>query len=274
MNLSSIKTGYHKLLWLAFFPIILVGCETVLEFPAEPETDPVPVIEAIITDNFEVQKVRVTWSASLNDSSSAIEIPDADVCVFSAAMDTIHFTYYTNGWFFSDSCRAKDGETYTLQIKIDTLTIRSTATLIPMHGIDTLKCRYYKKSNDHDSLYYIYLDAGKTDSFNIKYYQLELTRNGKPVTRGSEIWLMNDQYLTTLNDIELPAEFQAGDTIDVTLYSLSKTMFDYYYTLVNDVYNFNLANIGYKTNPPIMFDRRAMGYFQLSAVSSKRIIVH
>ena len=47
---------------------LLIACEDLVRFPDQDSHPEIPVIEAVLTDYAEVQKVRVTYSVDLNDS--------------------------------------------------------------------------------------------------------------------------------------------------------------------------------------------------------------
>jgi hypothetical protein len=266
---KGIPYGLFCLTWLA---VLFTGCEKVVDFPNVMHHQPVPVIEAVFTNEMSVQKVKVSYSVSLDDSLSCLPVEDAIVRVISDEGDTLHFLHDSCGWYNSPLSAAKPGIVYTLEVEIKGTTYKSSGQVMEMNGIDSLYCSYSEKTNLYDEGYYVYMNAGPANK-KTSYYLINAFCNDTLKTTGSEIWIFNDDLVDDLNDIKLPMAFSKNDTVTIELYSLSKAMFDYHYKLAYEVLNLNLSNISYRTNPPQLFTPRALGYFQVSAVSRKEMII-
>jgi hypothetical protein len=252
--------------------IVSQACEELVDFPDSGKNPAIPVIEAILTDCPEMQKVRVSFSTSIADSVISHPVCDAVVNIVSSEGDTILFEPADSGnyeSFFS----ALPGLIYTLNVTIDDVTYSSSGEVIEMNGIDSLYFRHLKNQDSGDSAYYVFLDAGKSFPEDTRYYLINLTRNKEILTHGSEIWIFNDKYTSSINGLELPEACQKNDTIRVELYSLSKSMYDYYFKLSYEVFSLNLSNISYRANLPQLFKPEALGYFQISSVSRQEIII-
>jgi hypothetical protein len=252
---------------------LYTGCEEVYDFPNTRQYKKIPVIEAVITDQSGHQKVKVSYTVLFNDSVSDEPITDALVEIISIAGDTVSFRYTENGCYTNDTFVAMPGIQYTLLIRIDTTIYRSTALLVPANGLDSLSYSFYKKTISEDSAYYLKLFAGPTDPDNPKYYQIQIYRNNKLFTSGNNFLLLSDLAASSLDGIEIEYGFTKNDTLDVELYSLTREMFYYYVYVFNYIlYNGNIG-LDFKTNPPIHFVPKALGYFQISALSRKSIIM-
>jgi hypothetical protein len=75
-----------------------------------------------------------------------------------------------------------------------------------------------------------------------------------------------------MEDIKLQYALRLNDTVTIELYSISQKVYNFYDQL-NRLVFLNYSSIGYMENPPNMFDHYAMGYFQISAVEKKSIVV-
>jgi hypothetical protein len=256
-----------------FLLVLCIGCQKISDFPETGNNKKTLVIEAIITNQPDHQKVRVSYTTQFDDSQSSQPITSALVKISDTTGDTVSFQYSENGWYTSNGFVALPENNYTLLVQIDTTIYRATSMMLPMHGLDSLSYSFYRKANTPDSAYYLKIFAGITDPSNPKYCQLQIYKNHKLITSGSNTLLLSDISTLSLNGIELDQSFAKNDTLDVELYSLTREMFYYYIYVFNIIlYNSNY-DLEFKTNPPIQFSPKALGYFQVSALSVKSIII-
>jgi hypothetical protein len=263
-----IKSGM-LLLWI----LLNTGCSSIIEFPETSVGVSYPVIEAILTDSSETQEVRVTLTTGVNDTVSCIPVTGAHVAVRSDDGDTVLYRYADNGWYVSQPFAAIHGKSYTLEVKIDTATYLATCHVIPMYGIDSLYYKYLPENENDTAGYYVYFNAGPADPLIPAYYQVNIIKNGQLLNKGDEIAIFNDKYLKSIKEIDASYTFSQNDTVTIELLSLSQGMYDYYYSLFNNLFFLNMNSLGYKANPPQMFSNNALGYFQISAIDSKKIII-
>ncbi len=100
-----------------------------------------------------------------------------------------------------------------------------------------------------------------------------MIKNEEVITTGSEILIYSDKYFDKYEKIKFPYAFEKNDTVTVEFHKISKEMFEYYYELTDQFFYYNYSNIGYKKNLPTMFNNGAMGYFHVSSVMSKTMII-
>jgi hypothetical protein len=260
------------LLGMMLMAVLFSGCENLIGFPDIPDHQRVPVIEAILTNEPVVQKVRVSYSVSLSDSNSCRPVEDALVRVISNAGDTLEYFHQTAGWYHSRVFAATPGVIYKLEVVIGDEIYRSTGDVIEMNGVDSLHCQYEEESAFGDAGYYVYMNAGEVMD-DTRYYIINASCNDTLKTIGGEIWIFSDDLVESINNVKLPLPFVESDSVTIELFSLSKDMYDYYYKLAYEVLNLDLSNISYRTNLPQLFQPAALGYFQVSAVSRKAIVI-
>lgn len=252
---------------------LVSGCESIVNFPEIPTPVRYPVIEAVLTNQNEAQKLRISYPTALNDSLNSLPVSNARVYVFSDSGDTFIYHYMSNGWYASDPFHAIPAKTYTLNIQIDSSSFMASGSLIPLNGIDSLYFKHLPNA-ETDSAYFVYANAGAVDPTITKYYQINIYRNDSLLTGGTNIAIFNDKFLNALNEIKLPFTYSRNDTVLLELFSLSKEMYSYYEALTINIFSLDFINIGYRTNPPQIFNKLALGYFQVSAVDRKKIIIH
>ncbi len=253
--------------------ILAISCEDFLSFPDHDTRLHYPVIEAVLTDSVEVQKVRVTWSVDVEDTLSGWIIDNSIVKIVSSAGDTVNFEYADNGWYHSPVFAAHSGVNYTLEVTIGTDTYRSSGSIQELRDFDSIYYKYSRNPDASDSSYYVYFDYSKPDPKNTCYYMIDVDSNNVRLTQGSGLIIYEDRYIDYLKGVLIPVAFNENDTAVITAHSLSRDMYEYYYKLGYQVFSMDLTSISYQTNLPQMFAPKALGYFQVSAVRSRRIII-
>jgi hypothetical protein len=253
--------------------MLFEGCEMIFDFPDNAKYKKNVVIEAIITNQPDHSRVRVVYAVEFNDSLSAELISDASVKLVDAGGDTTSFRYTEDGWYTVDGFSALPGINYALLVRTGTTTYRSTAAMERVHGLDSLSYSFHRKANSIDSAYYIKLYAGTTDPDDPKYYLVHIYKNRHLITTGNNTLLISDLSTLSLDGVEPDIDFARNDTVDVELYSLTEDMFYYYTYIFNTILFNNNYNLEFKTNPPIQFNPKALGYFQLSDLSRKSLIL-
>ena len=261
------------ILFFLLLVVFITACEDFVSFPDQNSGVYYPVIEALLTDQPEVQSVRVTWSRDVEDTIAGLAIDNSVVKVISSDGDTVFFEYVNDGWYDSPVFGARSGITYSLEVTIGTETYRSSGTMDVLQDFDSVYYKYNRNPNDSDSAYYIYFDYLKPDPAQTKYYMLDLDSNGVRITQGSRLLIYEDKYMDYIRGIFVPIPLSLNDTAVLVAYSLSREMFDYYYKLGYQVFEMDLGTISYQSNLPQMFFPKAYGYFQVSAVRKRTVII-
>lgn len=264
LNLNRNITG----LLLSFIAFVW-SCEQVSDLPDSGQNVEMPVIEATITNKNEVQRVKISYTSSLNSNMSR-PVENALVRVWTNAGDTFIFLHQDSGEYQSESFAVEFGKIYTLTVETPDFKAVAVSEAMPVNPIDSLYCRL---KNIKSSSYHVFLNAGTVDPVTVRYYLIQAYKQGKLLTKGDEIWLIEDKFLDDLNNLELLYDFHAGDTLDFELQSLTKPLFNYYTFLQNLFLNNQLFSHNYRLNPPVLFTGNVLGYFQVSMVSRKRIII-
>jgi hypothetical protein len=257
-----------------FLLIFCEGCEEIFDFPEKRIYEKYPVIEALFTDKLDHQRIRVSFSTQFEDSISCLPVEDALVKIADIDGDTAIFQHVGNGWYTSNEMVALPNKEYKLLVQIDTTLYQSTSVMETVNGLDSITYSYQQNSNSLDFSYHLKMYAGITDPDNPKYYQCHIYKNKELITKGNNMIMSSDYGTTSFNGVEISSGFSIGDTLDVELYSLTKEVFDYYVYIYSDLlFNNNNNDMDFRTNPPLQFSPQALGYFQISSVSSKTLII-
>lgn len=271
LNLNNLKTLLYIII-LGFTSILFNGCEAVADFPQSSISKPVPVIQAILTDQLEPQYVRFAYTASLNDTDSSSPVTNATIFVYTSNGDTMRYSHTGSGLYVSKPYQALPDIIYTLVVQNDTSSFHASEKLIPMHGLDTTKIQYLPQHANDDSAYYLHLSLGAVVPGNAKFYQIKIIRNNVEITKEGSFAIITDKYDKSMDDLKLQYAFKLNDTVKIELYSISQKVYNFYDQLNRIVFS-SYSSIGYMENPPCLFNNYAMGYFQVSAVDKKIIVI-
>lgn len=263
----------RKICTYLFLFLFSTGCEKTYDFLNNSENMKIPVIEAIITGLPEYQIVRLSYSVAFDDSASSTPVENANVRIATENGDTIQFGHTENGYYTCNNLLIEPEKYYSLLVKIAGITYTASSIVQPVHGLDSVTYSFYKKNEGEDPAYFLKLFAGNNNTEQARYLQLHLYKNNQLLTNGIDVILISDLATPMFNGIELDNPFAKNDTVDIELYSLTEDMFSYYlYIYDNILLNVNY-NLEFKTNPPAQYTPKALGYFQLSEVVKKRIII-
>ncbi|HEX2936680.1 MAG TPA: DUF4249 family protein [Bacteroidales bacterium] len=257
---------------LGIISIAIGGCEAVVDFPETNGLKQVPVVEALLTDQMEPQTVHFCYSSTIKDSVSAHPVEHATVFVYSSKGDTMWYNHTGSGYYQSKPYCAAANITYTLVIQSDTACYRASSTLIPMNGLENVKIVYTPKYANDDSAYYLHFGIGPVMKDNPRYYLTRIIRNHVEITKESSFAILSDKFDKTLDDIKVQYALKLEDTVTLELYSLSQKVYSIYEQM-NRIAFLNYSSVGFMENPISMFDKYAMGFFQVSAVDKKTIVV-
>ncbi|NJK87458.1 MAG: DUF4249 domain-containing protein [Bacteroidales bacterium] len=259
------KIGYIFILLL-----ILLSCESITELPGIDSAESVVVIEAIVTDKFESQKVRVSRSVPLNDTLNGIPVMDAKVTLYFSNSDRIDFSYSHDDGTIVLYLVPADLE-YTIEVLVNDSVYIAKGKMVEMDYIDSV---YYEKSYNKelkDSAYFIYIN-GIEPNDDVKYYYLDIIHNHDTISKGGNIYLFSSRFIENIPRQKLPDAFQQNDTVIIEFHAISKEMFEYYYVFANQ-FLYNYSSNGIVMNPPKMFEGGAIGYFHISQVLKKEFIL-
>lgn len=249
--------------------LMLFSCEDVVHVDLD-SAEPRLVVEASINwykgDSGSTQKIRLTTTAGYYDS----EVPtvsNAIVTITSEDGQVFDFLEETPGNYFCHDFVPEIGKSYELMISVNGEIYTATEKLYAVPEIqyveqnndigfsdDIIEIKYFFQDNGEEVNYY--LDSFDSDSFLTAEYGIS----------SDDLFQGNMMYGIFLSD-----EIKAGDDIEIKLYGISRSYYNYMRVLFNSTdsggpfpipvgtVRGNLVN---QTNP----DNYALGYFRLSEV--------
>ena len=244
------------------------------------DVEPRMVIEGIITDAEGPYKVLVSKTFNYYDNSSDTGVSGAEVTISDNEGFSETLVETEKGVYQTENLQGKVGNTYTLQVTYEETDYEASGTILEPPIFDSLTYRFVEETPLKDEGYYLYF-FGKTPKPGISYYRWLVYKNGELFnTEPEDFLLASDEFVNEeLNDLEFPFAFQIQDTLRLEMYSLERTVFDYYNELLTILFNdgglfspppvnpvSNIRNVTDPQNPPL-------GYFQVSPIVAEEVII-
>lgn len=246
-------------------------------------TEKIPVIEAIWTDNHSSNRVIVSYSRDYYDTLPNEIVSDAEVRIVNETTgENIELRFVeSQGYYMAINGRtARIGHDYRLEVRMeDNLYISSGRTLAPP-VLDSITYQYEEERIFRRAGYYLTL-YGKIPFEDNNYYRLRLTRNDTLLNRRSDYFLFDDSFGTSIlnNGFELNAfSFRKNDRVKLDLFRLNRDTFEYLNQMVNLLYNdgglFSPPPENPRSNIQVAQGTgRVLGYFMTSPVLTKSVMI-
>ncbi len=248
-------------------------------------TDPVMVIEGLITNESKNHFVRISRSTGFNTIGSTPTVDNAIVSVSDDQGGTWDFVHNPGGdpdsvgYYLSDQAFAGIvGRTYSLSAQVDGVMYSASDLLTPLTKIDSLGQRYDEQVDGEDeedgfvyeTLLFMKEPQGRQDNYLFEFY-----RNGQLQNEDNfEVYVADDEALAeAIEGLESPVNYKLGDTARVDMYSLSRDGFWYYWDLATLVQNDGGMFSPPPANPRTNLSNGAVGYFQASSIETKSVII-
>ena len=124
-----------------------------------------------------------------------------------------------------------------------------------------------------DTIGYYVSIYSKQNTDSTQYYRVEIEKNGKVLNDGLSLWLYEDSHLSDNYKMTIPHTFTSGDSVVVSVYSLSASVFEYFSGLSKQ-FSTIYSNIQPPlTNPESNIQPLALGCFQASSVIKTQFVV-
>ncbi|MFA8300107.1 MAG: DUF4249 domain-containing protein [Hyphomicrobiales bacterium] len=286
---------YHLL-----FILLLVSCQKEVDFDFDQYEKKV-VIEAALTNQTGPQWVRLSYlSRNFGTNASYVQVDDyignAVVKLSDDQGNEYTYTKYIDqsetfkGYYKFDNVNAQPNRTYTLNVTVDgkTYTARDYMNEVPV--ITNVKTERMESEIPGKQSFYVPLISFDNPSKQMYYLmshqnpQYELMEN--TIGNNSRSWPFlifdNQQLNREVRDLRVTDHspegtnfltYSPGETVRVYLYSISKKAYDFYDALIRQYYNDGGAFQPSPASAPSNFNNGAIGFFRVSAASTKDKVV-
>lgn len=245
----------HRLTLVALVCVIIFSsCEEVIK-PDLAEADPVIVIEGTISDQSEVQTVKISKTVAFDQPNTFNGVKGAKVTVYSSNSQTFIFTASSDGVYRSQRFRGIPGVNYVLEVVTGGKTYKANSVMpapVRPDSITFKKLTIFGDSRVYPAIYY-------TDPARIQNqyrYIIKVNGNLKSVQVSEDRFSDGNP---TSDLLAFDEGVERGEKVDIEIQCIDRNVFKYY---------FAIGQMGGNGGPPVApsnpdsnLDNGALGIF-------------
>jgi hypothetical protein len=266
------------------FALTIWGCDVPIELDIH-QTPPRVTIEGLVTDTPGQPFVRVTLSVDFYYEGHSTRVSDANVILKNDLGENVTFNHYSGnnndstGYYLPPAGFAGQvGRIYTVSVTTQGKTFEATDSLKYVTSIDSLAYRpnIYAQQDPppsghiYELLIYAKEPQASKDYYLVKYYRNDsLTYNG-----DTDVYVLDDYGVgENIDGVPSAILYKDNDLARIEMYSLTREGYLFYNDLVTIMNTDGGMFSPPPANPRTNFNNGALGFFQVSAGSSRSIVV-
>jgi len=261
------KNLSNQIVFIALLTAVLFsGCEKVIELKLD-NAEPVVVIDAALSDQSEIQTVKISKTYSFTEPNKFNGVSGAKVVLTRPNGTTVTFSETAPGMYKSLRTRGVPGNKYTLDVTLDGKVYTAISTMPGKVALDSLTFKQFNFFGTENT----YVAVNYKDPEGVQnQYRYILTVKGKiEEDRANEDRFNDGNKVSDVIFYELE-DLVAGDSLKVEFQTVDRNVYRYFYSLGQ-----NSGNGGppvAPANPVSNFNNGALGIFN-AHTSSKRSLV-
>lgn len=232
------------------------------------KSNPKYVVEAEITNTDSFQTVHITRTVNFSDLNSYPAVTNAIVVISDNTGNSDTLAQGEPGFYKTSKIKGVPGRKYDLLILVDGRQFTANSTMPEPVVIDSLKAiDQMSFGKEIKSLKVTFMDDVTSDN----YYYLMVYRNHQ---RLKSIYIDNDQSLNGIAFTrilpDMDSTYHSGDKVCVDLRSISKEVYDYYFSLQQTIGQSSATPANPVTN---IKGNDVLGYFSAHTADRRKLIV-
>lgn len=243
--------GYTALLLAS----ILSSCEDVVETELS-KADPIIVIEGGISDQSEIQTIKVSKTISFDQPNTFNGVKGAKVTVYSSNSQTFSFAATSDGIYRSQRFRGMPGLKYILEVVVGGKTYKASSVMpsaVKPDSITFKRLSIFGNSRVYPSIYY------KDPAGIQNQYRYIVKINGKLTAEQVSEDRFSDGNATS-DLITFDGDgVQSGDKVEIEIQCIDRNVFKYYFAISQ--IDGNGGPPVAPSNPDSNLDNGALGIF-------------
>ncbi|GAA4181362.1 DUF4249 domain-containing protein [Sphingobacterium ginsenosidimutans] len=242
------------------------SCEKVIDIQVNDEVGRL-VIEGVINNTTTEQEIKLSRNAAFSGGNNYPAVNGATIVVRDQNQNEYTFVETEAGTYKAQKLTGIPGETYTMEVRIDQDKYQATSQMPQIVSLDSIaveKPKFGDKEKRNIKVFY------KDPADQINQYRFIVFLNDKQL---KDIYAVNDDF-NNGNDINLTlrpddVDIFPGDRIRVEMLCVDKTVYNYWYSLMQQSANSGVT----PSNPPTNISPVTLGYFSAHTFSTKSIQV-
>jgi hypothetical protein len=265
--------------------VVFTSCEETIQLDLD-QTPSTIVIEGLVTNKPGAQSVKISRTADFYSVGKTPRVTNATVTVKDDLGIEYIFVHNPRNvpdsagiYIPQDEFTAEIGRTYTLIVDVDGKTYSATDDLVSVITLDSLSYRFdpdeAEDPNHYGKAYEVLLFTHEPQDEE-NFYLFKFYRNDSlTYYNDTDIYYSDDKLLAEeIDGIETPIYYAIGDKATVEAYSLSRDGYVFYYDLFTILNNDAGGMFGpIPASPRTNLSNGALGFFQVSAVTTKSIVL-
>jgi hypothetical protein len=226
------------------------------------------MIEGEVTNAESAQTVRITRSVNFSDNNQFPAVTNATVILSDDAGNADTLTQYDPGYYKTDKIKGEPGRTYSLKIFVDGKTFHASSKMPQPVAMDAMSV---SEQSSFGKLIKAPVVTFHEPQGAGHYYYFRVYRNHH---RVKTIYIDTDQANDgSIVDRFLPdtdSSYNSGDKVCVDLQSISKEVYDYYFSLQQTIGQSSATPANPVTN---ISGGYVLGYFSAHTADRRKLIV-
>jgi len=264
--------------------VVLAGCEETIKLDLT-QTPPRIVIEGQVTNVSGRQFVKITRSLDFYQSGQAERVTNAIVNITDDAGGSVTLVHNprkhpdSTGYYAPlGNFVGAIGKTYTMTVTLDGDTYTATDKLLRVTSFDSIRYqpnRFRNRDKPSDGKYIELLMYAKEPQETEDNYLFKFYRNDSlTYTNHNDVYIFNDYGIgERIDGVGSPVYYAPGDSARVEMYSITRDG----YLFFNDLSTILTSDGGMFSPPPANprsnISGGALGFFQVSAMTTAAIKV-
>jgi hypothetical protein len=256
-----------------FYLVLIVfctSCEKEITLDLEP-TQSKYVIEAVITNDINIQTVKINKSVNFYDSNNYPAVSNAIVKVTENGNPPITFTEVSPGIYQANNFIGVPGRSYSLSIIIDNLEYFATSTMpltVPFTEITFEENAFNPPGQETN---YVVTPLFSDPSIIQNFYRFNLTVNN---IKDKGFFTLNDDLINGeensfgLSSTDEDNTIKMGSQVTIEMIGIDKNVYNYFYVLEQNSDSQNTPN-----NPKTNISRNVLGYFSAQNMQVRTITI-
>lgn len=223
------------------------------------------VIEGRVTNSDTSQEVVVSKTVYGENILNNRYVNDAVVRITNETTSTVQeLDFIGNGRYVTSGITPQIGATYKLEVEAEGGVYTATETITSAPKISHVFLFYQNNVQYEPGEYLFFVFQKSTDS--LQYYKIEVKINDILQNTYADLMVLSNRLFSENQLLMLPYTLQEGDSVNVCIYSISESIYEYFLGLSKQTTNLYSNIQPPQVNPDNNFETDVLGYFQASSV--------
>lgn len=255
------------LLLMISFSFVITGCEEVIDLDLD-NAKPVIVIEANLTDQMELQTVKISRTYDFDEPNKFNSVSDANVVLTTEGGQTLTFAETNPGIYQSKVFQGRPGRKYVLDVHIDGTAYSATSVMPQRVELDSLTFKQFTAFGETNT--YLAVNYNDPPEVQNQYRYILKVKDKIEETGVTEDRFSNGNKISDILFYEID-DLPAGEKLDVDFQCIDRNVFKYFYAISQ--ISGNGGPPVAPSNPVSNFSNGALGFFSAHTTSKRSVVL-